>query len=305
MGIVNNNVEEKVRILAQTLKSSGLAASETEAMRMARDMTRTVAAVTRNFEERRDANIMGLSNLKKAQPQTRQSGYNINVVRPQDFEQYRNPQTNQQQEQRQSYAQQAGFVEQSRQTQQNSQRTSTSTNLPTYDDYYGTKPTQSIQTNQSNTQSQYTQMNQQQNSVQSNAQPEIRIRDYDDTEFLNAGEELLDQNILVENAVTEQPAPTMQDIPTGNNIIEEDPQNYAHEEDNFDQIQDMNISEAIKPQNIQENVGQPQSVGNQSQSSQPLQAQSRPPAEEEKPKKDISHMEESRIDLGAVFKFKK
>lgn len=62
--------DEKVRELARTLRSSGLAASETEAVRMAQSMTRTNSKVNQNFEDRKDRNVMGLAHLHKQTPHT-------------------------------------------------------------------------------------------------------------------------------------------------------------------------------------------------------------------------------------------
>jgi len=59
---------ESVRKLAETLKQSGLAASETEAIRMATSMSNTGNKVQQTFEDRKDKTIMGLSHLDKPQP---------------------------------------------------------------------------------------------------------------------------------------------------------------------------------------------------------------------------------------------
>jgi hypothetical protein len=65
MDKIDNVKDETIRTLAQTLKSSGLAASETEAIRMATNMAQTNTKVNNNFEERKEKNIMGLSFLHK------------------------------------------------------------------------------------------------------------------------------------------------------------------------------------------------------------------------------------------------
>ncbi|MCC7574883.1 hypothetical protein KO361_04795 [Candidatus Woesearchaeota archaeon] len=67
MNKINELKDETIKTLAQTLKSSGLAASETEAIRMAMNMAQTNNKVNSNFEERKEKNIMGLSYLKKEQ----------------------------------------------------------------------------------------------------------------------------------------------------------------------------------------------------------------------------------------------
>lgn len=65
MNNIRDIQEESVRQLATTLKASGLAASETEAIRMAMSMSHTNNKVTQNFEDRKDRNTMGLSYLDK------------------------------------------------------------------------------------------------------------------------------------------------------------------------------------------------------------------------------------------------
>jgi hypothetical protein len=69
MDKIDNVKDETIRTLAQTLKSSGLAASETEAIRMATNMAQTNTKVNNNFEERKEKNIMGLSFLHKEKNQ--------------------------------------------------------------------------------------------------------------------------------------------------------------------------------------------------------------------------------------------
>lgn len=68
MNSIKDIQDEKVRRLAETLRQSGLAASETEAIRMASDMTNTGDKVNKNFDEKKDQNIMGLSHLNKNAP---------------------------------------------------------------------------------------------------------------------------------------------------------------------------------------------------------------------------------------------
>lgn len=70
MNSIKDISDEKVRKLAETLRQSGLAASETEAVRMALNMTNTVKKVNQTFDEKKDKNIMGLSNLNKQSNQT-------------------------------------------------------------------------------------------------------------------------------------------------------------------------------------------------------------------------------------------
>ena len=53
--------DNKVRDLAQTLKASGMAASETEAIRMARDMTDTASKVTENIEDKERGDEVGVT----------------------------------------------------------------------------------------------------------------------------------------------------------------------------------------------------------------------------------------------------
>lgn len=66
--------DESVRKLAETLKQSGLAASETEAIRMASSMTNTNSKVQQTFEDRKDKTIMGLSHLNKEYPKRNEDG---------------------------------------------------------------------------------------------------------------------------------------------------------------------------------------------------------------------------------------
>jgi hypothetical protein len=74
MDRINDLKDETIKTLAQTLKTSGLAASETEAIRMATNMAQTNKKVNTTFEDRKEKNIMGLSFLhkeyKKKEPQT-------------------------------------------------------------------------------------------------------------------------------------------------------------------------------------------------------------------------------------------
>jgi len=60
--------DEKIRQIAMTLKSSGLAMSEGEAIRMAMNMSNTNNRVNENFEKKKDWATMGVSNLKKDYP---------------------------------------------------------------------------------------------------------------------------------------------------------------------------------------------------------------------------------------------
>lgn len=64
---INDLKDETLKTLAQTLKASGLAASETEAIRMATNMAQTNKKVNTTFEEKKEKNIMGLSFLHKKQ----------------------------------------------------------------------------------------------------------------------------------------------------------------------------------------------------------------------------------------------
>ena len=65
MNRINDLKDETIKTLAQTLKESGLAASETEAIRMANNMAQTNKKANDTFEERKEKNIMGLSFLHK------------------------------------------------------------------------------------------------------------------------------------------------------------------------------------------------------------------------------------------------
>jgi len=60
-----SGVDDQVRQLAQTLKSSGLASSEGEALRMAMSMSSTGKRVNTNFENKRESSIMGIAGYKK------------------------------------------------------------------------------------------------------------------------------------------------------------------------------------------------------------------------------------------------
>lgn len=82
MNSIKDIFDEKVRRLAETLRQSGLAASETEAVRMALSMTNTGNRVNQTFDERKDKNIMGLSNLNKPQATTQQSTTQPHNSRP-------------------------------------------------------------------------------------------------------------------------------------------------------------------------------------------------------------------------------
>lgn len=79
MNTIKDIQDPSVRKLAETLKQSGLAASETEAIRMASNMSNTNSKVNQVFEERRGKTVMGLSHLNKeapkqsAEPQTEES----------------------------------------------------------------------------------------------------------------------------------------------------------------------------------------------------------------------------------------
>lgn len=63
--------DNKVRELAQTLKSSGMAASETEAVRMALDMTGTASKITENVTEKdRRAKNLSMSYVQEKTVET-------------------------------------------------------------------------------------------------------------------------------------------------------------------------------------------------------------------------------------------
>ncbi len=59
---------DEIRKLAETLKSSGLAASESEAIRIATGMSRTNVKVNQNFEERKGTASTMLANMNKVYP---------------------------------------------------------------------------------------------------------------------------------------------------------------------------------------------------------------------------------------------
>ena len=67
MNRINDIKDETIKTLATTLKESGLAASESEAIRMASNMAQTNKKANDTFEQRREKNIMGLSFLHKEQ----------------------------------------------------------------------------------------------------------------------------------------------------------------------------------------------------------------------------------------------
>lgn len=67
MNRINDIKDETIKTLARTLKESGLAASESEAIRMASNMAQTNKKANDTFEQRREKNIMGLSFLHKEQ----------------------------------------------------------------------------------------------------------------------------------------------------------------------------------------------------------------------------------------------
>jgi hypothetical protein len=68
MNAIQEVKDENIKKIAQTLKNSGLASSETEAVRMATAMSKTNQKVSQNFDEKKDRNIMGLSFLNKEPP---------------------------------------------------------------------------------------------------------------------------------------------------------------------------------------------------------------------------------------------
>jgi len=65
--------DDGIRKLAETLRSSGLAASETEAIRIATGMSRTNTKVNQNFEERKGTASTMLSNMNKVYPKREES----------------------------------------------------------------------------------------------------------------------------------------------------------------------------------------------------------------------------------------
>ena len=90
MNRINDLKDETIKTLAQTLKTSGLAASETEAIRMATNMAQTNKKVNTTFEERKDKNIMGLSFLhkeyKKKEPQSEVTHEEVYAELPEEHE---------------------------------------------------------------------------------------------------------------------------------------------------------------------------------------------------------------------------
>jgi len=73
MNTIKDIQDPSIRKLAETLKQSGLAASETEAIRMASNMSNTNSKVNKVFEDRKDKTIMGLSHLNKEVPSKQNS----------------------------------------------------------------------------------------------------------------------------------------------------------------------------------------------------------------------------------------
>ncbi|MGV8169293.1 MAG: hypothetical protein ACP5N3_04525 [Candidatus Nanoarchaeia archaeon] len=59
MNAIQEIKDEQIRKVAQTLRASGLAGSESEAVRMAMMMSKTSQRVTQNFEQKRESSTMG------------------------------------------------------------------------------------------------------------------------------------------------------------------------------------------------------------------------------------------------------
>ena len=72
MASINDIQDDKVRQLATTLRQSGLAASDTEAIRMAMSMTSTNSRVQQTFDDRKERSTMGLAYLNKEYPNKQQ-----------------------------------------------------------------------------------------------------------------------------------------------------------------------------------------------------------------------------------------
>ncbi|MFA6073461.1 MAG: hypothetical protein WC758_05085 [Candidatus Woesearchaeota archaeon] len=68
MNAIQDIKDEEIRKIAQTLRTSGLASSESEAVRMAVMMSKTSQRVTQNFEQKRESSTMGLTHLHKEAP---------------------------------------------------------------------------------------------------------------------------------------------------------------------------------------------------------------------------------------------
>lgn len=82
MDRIDNLKDETIRTLAQTLKQSGLAASEGEAIRMATNMSQTNKKANDTFESRKEKNTMGLSFLHK---ENKEKNQNQEVVKEEVF----------------------------------------------------------------------------------------------------------------------------------------------------------------------------------------------------------------------------
>lgn len=238
MSDINKITDEKVRQLAATLRSSGLAASETEAIRMATSMTQTDSKVSKNFDERKERSTMGLSHLNKQYPKKEES-----VEKGPEQEKKENQNETIQEAPKSELRadmpiEEAAMLEKDQPTTQTQQETSSE------------EPQQEI-----NQEPEEEKCCSDCNDCDCSKEehPEIRIEHDDDEEFI---------------------------------------------------IQDTFSQEAASKEESDKEKEQGNSESDNKQETEPEEKQG-PKTPERKPKKDISEMEESRVDLGSVFNFNK
>ena len=238
MNNIRDIPEESIRQLATTLKESGLAASETEAIRMAMSMSHTNSKVSQTFEDRKEKNIMGLSHLNKKNTGNSQETQKINPEQT----------TNQ-------------------------------------DEGYKLQQDKKVEVPKT-----AEQIVEEQRNIAENSQSNSFIQQ-------NTNEDIDLSNITLEEAAsghinTAQPEAKEQPVET----IEEPREDISIE---FKEDEEFIVQDVIKsaPETNESSEAEQTQI-----KSEPAE-QTTPNTPERKPKRDISEMEESKVDLGAVFNF--
>ena len=256
MNSINDIQDEKVRHLATTLKQSGLAASETEAIRMATAMSHTSNKVNQTFEDRKHTAPTGLgykreekkSTQEKEQP-TLQSAPDKKIDIPRTAEQ---------------------IVASMRENE----------------------AANAIPTTEPRTQNPETQTTETSPRAENIPEPDLSKMNLAEA----TGQEIPEEPASSDNQNAEPSEPER--------VEEKEDYKIEFKDDEEFIVQDVKRTEETQKPETSENQN-PESRTPNAESQKAENEKPKFHTPERKPKKDISEMEESKVDLGSVFNFNK
>ncbi|MCF7866085.1 hypothetical protein K9L67_00590 [Candidatus Woesearchaeota archaeon] len=258
MNSINDIQDERVRHLATTLKQSGLAASETEAIRMATAMSHTSNKVNQTFEERKGTAPTLINMHKRESPsQTQEKEAPKREFQEKQDARVEIPRTAEQ------------IVASMRETE----------------------TIRAVPTAENNNRNQYMQQN-------TELEPDLS-----NMSLAEASGQTPNQNIEQNQETPELSFQNTEQKPIQNEapIRVEEKEDYKIEFKDDEEFIVQDVTRSQETTNNEQNIQQtPQNE--QPQQNDQKQGFQTP---ERKPKKNISEMEESRVDLGSVFNFNK